>query len=42
MYMLSTEDSTHVTLMLMGVFQCLMYMLSTEDSNVTICDTAIY
>ena len=33
MYMLSTEDSTYRTLMLMGVYPCLMYMLSSEEST---------
>ena len=31
--MISTEDSTHIALMLVAVYKCLMYMLSTEDST---------
>ena len=41
--MLSTEDSTNLTLVLTDAYHGLMYMLSTEDStNATLMLTVVY
>ena len=43
MYMLSTEESPHVTLILMSAYQYSMFMLSTEDStHVTLILTGVF